>query len=257
VHLDFELLLVLLTLFTGVIWAWDRFYRRKRVPEDQRHEPPPWYIDFPKSLFPVILAVLLIRGFVAEPFRIPSGSMVPTLLTGDFILVNKSSYGLRWPVLGTRIIGNGAPERGEVAVFKYPVDPSQDYIKRVVGLPGDTIEYRNKTLYVNGEAVAQEEIGQYDGLHADSLATLHRETLDAGDYKVLVHERSPSGELDAVEVPEGMYFTIGDNRDRSADSRMWGFVPDEYLVGRAFLIWMSWDVHNNRVDWGRIGEGIQ
>ncbi|WP_163141717.1 signal peptidase I, partial [Arhodomonas sp. KWT] len=149
---DFEALLVAVTLVTGVIWLWDRLVRRpRRVAEQRSKDSDPWFIDLPRSLFPVILAVLVIRSFMVEPFRIPSGSMIPTLLPGDFILVNKFAYGLRLPVLHDKFLDVGEPDRGDVMVFRYPKDPSQDYIKRVVGLPGDTIRYENKHVYINGK----------------------------------------------------------------------------------------------------------
>src|SRR5690554_2945847 len=148
-NLDFETLLVAFTLITGIIWGWDKL--RSRRGEAPVGDDVPWWLDLSRSLFPVILAVLVIRSFVVEPFRIPSGSMVPTLLTGDFIVVNKFSYGIRLPVTHTKIIDVSEPERGDVVVFRYPLDENQDYIKRVIGLPGDLIEYRAKRLYVNGE----------------------------------------------------------------------------------------------------------
>ncbi|MBK1726475.1 signal peptidase I [Halorhodospira neutriphila] len=250
--MDFELLLVLLTLITGLVWGWDRWLRR-REGIDRRQDP--WYIDLPRSLFPVILIVLLVRSFVAEPFRIPSGSMLPTLHTGDFILVNKAAYGLRLPVLGTRIAGGGEPERGDVAVFRYPRDPGEDYIKRVIGLPGDEIRYEDRTLYVNGEALEQGGRQRYAGLQADGRAWVLRERIGGEAHRILHHRESPSQDFEYT-VPEGSYFVIGDNRDRSADSRFWGPVADQYLVGEAFLIWMSWDPQQGRIAWQRIGNWI-
>ncbi len=251
--MDFELLLVILTVLTGAVWVWDRWVRDR---EDRPRDEDPWYIDLPRSLFPIILAVLVIRSFVVEPFRIPSGSMMPTLQAGDFILVNKFSYGVRLPVLRTRFLGGATPERGDVAVFRYPVDPSQDYIKRVVGLPGDDIRYENRQLFINGVPVAQDVVGRYDGLDADGRAEVRRERLDEAAYDILIHSNSPGGAF-YYTVPEGHYFVLGDNRDRSADSRMWGPVADELLAGRAFLIWMSWDARENRVVWDRIGDRIE
>ncbi len=251
--MDFELLLVILTLLTGIVWVWDRWLRRK---DEERDGEDPWYIDLPRSLFPIILIVLVIRSFVAEPFRIPSGSMLPTLQAGDFILVNKFSYGVRLPVLRTRFLGGATPERGDVAVFRYPVDPTQDYIKRIVGLPGDEIRYENRQLFINGVPAEQELVGRYDGLDADGTAELFRERLEDAAYEILIHPNSPGGYF-SYNVPEGQYFVLGDNRDRSADSRMWGAVGDELLAGRAFMIWMSWDSRRNRVAWDRIGDRIE
>lgn len=251
--MDFELLLVVLTVGTGAVWAWDRWLRR--TGEERERDADPWYIDLPRSLFPVILIVLLIRSFAAEPFRIPSGSMIPTLHAGDFILVNKISYGVRPPVIGTRLFGSGQPERGEVAVFRYPADPSQDYIKRVVAIPGDEVRYADRRLFINGEPVEQVRRGAYEGPRTDAEAEVFRETLGEISYDILIHPGSPGGSFEYT-VPEDHYFVLGDNRDRSADSRMWGPVSDDQLVGRAFLIWMSWDGVESRIAWERIGDRI-
>ena len=262
--LDFELLLVLLTLVTGVVWFWERWQRRRagtaaaEAGEQGQTGASgavtlPWWIDLARSLFPVILAVLVIRSFLVEPFRIPSGSMIPTLLAGDFILVNKFAYGLRLPVLHQEILDLGRPERGDVAVFRYPVDPSQDYIKRVVGLPGDEIRYVGKRLYINGELMPQELLGPYPEA-LDALVA--REDLGTVEHRLLLHEDSPARGF-RFTVPADAYFVMGDNRDRSSDSRFWGPVPEDNLVGEAFLIWMSWDLEDSGVNWGRIGNGIR
>ncbi len=251
--MDFELLLVVLTLLTGTIWAWDRWLRRREGIDRDRD---PWYVDLPRSLFPIILIVLVVRSFVAEPFRIPSGSMLPTLQAGDFILVNKVAYGVRLPVLRDRLIGSGEPERGEIAVFRYPVDPSQDYIKRVIGLPGDEIRYEDRVFYVNGERFDQEGEERYARTDTDGPAVIRTERVNDRSYRILHHPESPSGNF-TYTVPEGEYFTVGDNRDRSADSRVWGPVSDDYLAGRAFLIWMSWDHEEGGIAWDRIGQRIE
>ncbi|MBK5936905.1 MAG: signal peptidase I [Halorhodospira halophila] len=253
--MNFEILLVVLTLLTGLVWGWDRWLRHR---ENIDRDRDPWYIDLPRSLFPIILIVLLVRSFVAEPFRIPSGSMLPTLQAGDFILVNKASYGIRLPVLRSRLFGDGEPERGEVAVFRYPVDPGQDYIKRVIGLPGDEIRYQDRTFYVNGERLEQEGQERYAGPGADpdQPSVLRTERVSGREYTILHHPASQSADF-TYTVPEGKYFTVGDNRDRSADSRMWGPVSDDYLAGRAFLIWMSWDSEEGGIAWDRIGQRIE
>ncbi len=243
---DFEQLLVILTLVSGVIWVVDRFRRRRRAADAQVS----WWFDLGRSLFPVILIVLIIRSFVIEPFRIPSGSMLPTLEVGDFILVNKFGYGLRLPVVHELIVPVGDPSRGDVAVFRYPEDPSQDYIKRIVGLPGDTVEYVNKRLIINGEPVDVERLGAWRG---DEAFNLLREQLGGDWHEMLVH-RSPDERQLSMTVPEGEYFVMGDNRDRSSDSRFWGTVPRDHLVGQAFFVWLSW---NGGPNWSRMGDVIE
>jgi signal peptidase I len=204
--------------------------------------------------------VLLFRSFLFEPFKIPSGSMIPTLLIGDFIVVNKFAYGLRLPVAHTRIVDLGEPQRGEVVVFRYPLHTSVNFIKRVVGLPGDTITYRDKQLFVNGEPV--EQAGPEPFLsqqvkcstpESDAFRVI--ENLGEHEHEILLHKGS-YGRNGQWEVPEGHYFMMGDNRDRSNDSRMWGFVPEENLVGRAVGIWLNFDFNQGCADWSRIGSGI-
>jgi signal peptidase I len=206
----------------------------------------------------VILAVLLLRSFLIEPFRIPSGSMMPTLLVGDFILVNKYRYGIRLPVLNKKVYELDEPERGDVVVFRFPKDPGVDYIKRVVGVPGDHVVYRDKTLFINGEKIAQIPQGNYIGMGSGlsmSGADLRREDLTGVKHDILVVPKIRGVNSDVV-VPEGHYFVMGDNRDNSNDSRYWGFVPEENLVGKAFMIWMNWDSAADGVGWGRIGDSI-
>ncbi len=256
--LDFELLLVLATLVTGVVYVWDRVSRRRdkggeEAAGEEGGRADPWWIDLSRSLFPVILIVLIIRSFVVEPFRIPSGSMIPTLVTGDFILVSKFAYGVRLPVTHDRIVGEATPERGDVVVFRYPRDLSQDYIKRVVGLPGDRIRYQEKRLYVNGELMPQEVVGPYAGPDSGQVRLEH---LGDATHEMLVFPSVPDRGF-VYEVPPGQYFVMGDNRDRSSDSRYWGTVPGENLVGEAFLIWMSWNGADFSVNWGRIGQSIR
>lgn len=251
-----ELILVLATLVTGVIWLVWAVLRRWMSPE--RQQQMPWYVDYSRSFFPVLLIVLVLRSFVAEPFRIPSGSMMPTLLVGDFILVNKFSYGVRLPVTRSVILETGTPERGDVAVFKYPRNPAEDYIKRVVGIPGDLIEFRDRTLYVNGEPQRLEEVGTYEGEGSGRMmtgATVFREHLDDTPHQILMWEQAP-GMSGSVRVPEGHYFMVGDNRDNSNDSRMWGFVSEDLLVGRALFIWLNWDYNGGHWDFSRVGNRI-
>ncbi|HHH47022.1 MAG TPA: signal peptidase I [Thiotrichales bacterium] len=255
-NFDFPLFLVLATLITGLIALFDRlWWRSKRPPEAKE----PVVVEYSRAFFPVILAVLVLRSFVAEPFRIPSGSMMPTLLVGDFILVNKFTYGLRLPVLNTKIVELDEPKRGDVVVFRYPENPSIDYIKRVVGLPGDHVAYHDKVLRINGRLMPQEPVGTYVGTGASLPSTGAMELiedLDGVKHHILVHPGAPGREGE-WDVPAGHYFVMGDNRDNSRDSRYFGFVPEENLIGKAFMIWMNWDPVEHRVTWQRIGTIIE
>lgn len=254
-NFDFSFFLVMATLITGLIWGGYVLYRAKVVKESGKTAKEPLIVEYARSFFPIILIVLLLRSFLVEPFRIPSGSMMPTLLIGDFILVNKFAYGVRLPVLNTKVIDIGRPERGDVVVFRFPKNPSVDYIKRVVGVPGDRVAYYNKQLYVNGELVKQTPLGRYTGVGQGRSMTgslLLNEALGAVEHDILIHNGQPSVEGEFV-VPEGHYFVMGDNRDNSNDSRYWGTVPEENLVGKAFLIWMNWDWESGGVAFERIG----
>jgi signal peptidase I len=259
--LDFAALLVALSLFTGVVWAIDHWFFAKRRLARNPDAREPVLVEYCRSFFPVIFAVLIIRSFIAEPFRIPSGSMMPTLLDGDFILVNKFAYGIRVPVINQKVVGLGEPVRGDVIVFRYPVDPAVDYIKRVVGVPGDVIEYRAHQLSVNGVPVGKEPLGRYVGEGASAYMTGANQMLERlpeASHEILelppsVGQRVPEGRW---TVPAGHFFVLGDNRDNSQDSRVWGFVPEENLVGKAFLIWMNWDFKAGGIDFGRIGTVI-
>ena len=258
-NLNFAAFLVLATALSGLIWLIDHLAFAKKRKSAERKEPI--LVEYARSFFPVLLFVLVLRSFIAEPFRIPSNSMMPTLLTGDFILVNKFAYGIRLPAIDTKIIPIGEPERGDVVVFRYPRDPSQDYIKRIVGLPGDVIEYRNKVLTVNGKIVQNTLQSTYVGLGSGREMTgaeLRAEQLGEVQHDILIDpriQRGPIGEGRWL-VPEGHYFAMGDNRDNSEDGRYWGFVPEANLVGRAFFIWMNWDGKNGGVDFSRIGTVI-
>lgn len=252
---DFASILFVLTLFTGTLWALDRFWlerRRKAAAGGGEPAKANWLVDFGRQFFPVIVAVFLLRSFLVEPFRIPSGSMIPTLRVGDFILVNRFAYGLRCPIGDCKLLALGEPKRGEVIVFRYPVDPRQDFIKRVVGLPGDTVRYVGKELTINGERMAQQSIGPFMG-RLDMEAT---ESLSGTPHHILTNPDRPAQDFEFT-VPAGQYFMMGDNRDGSSDSRFWGTVPEAYLKGRAFFVWMSWDSEAMRPVWSRIGHGIQ
>ena len=220
----------------------------------------PWYVDFSRSFFPVILAVLVLRSFIIEPFRIPSGSMLPTLRAGDFILVNKFSFGVRLPVLNTKIIDSGSPQRGDVAVFRYPEDPSVAFIKRIVGLPGDKLQYRNKQLYINGEPAPRDLLPWQEGESPPSPGyKLYQEQLGEIEHRILIRSGQANMPWDSGEyvVPAGHYFAMGDNRDNSRDSRVWGPLPEQNLIGKAFLIWMNWDCITGNGNCNRIGRSIQ
>ena len=256
--LNFPLILVVATFLSGIIWLVDAvaFAPRRRGAALEGEESQPILVEYARSFFPVLLVVLVLRSFLFEPFRIPSGSMIPTLLVGDYILVNKFAYGVRLPVVDTKILDTGAPERGDVAVFRFPADPRLDYIKRVIGLPGDTVAYRDKRLFVNGEEVGFSGGEPYVSPVSDAVvagATRYEETLGGVTHDILVFDQGFSGG-NVTEVPEGHYFMMGDNRDRSNDSRFWGVVPEENLVGKARFIWMHW---NGGILWNRLGETIR
>ncbi len=219
----------------------------------------PWYLEYTASFFPVILLVFVLRSFFFEPFRIPSGSMIPTLQIGDLILVNKYTYGVRLPVINRKIIDLGSPRRGDVMVFRFPLNPSQDYIKRVIGLPGDRVEYIDRKLVINGKPVAENPDGRYLEEGRLQYYDEFTENLGGASHRIILSESpmgvpimpigqhtdpqacryQPDGRGVSCVVPPGKYFVMGDNRDNSEDSRFWGFVPDENIVGRAFFIWMN------------------
>ncbi|MDO8845548.1 signal peptidase I [Methylicorpusculum sp.] len=251
---DFSFFLLMATVVTGVIWGAYilllKFTHTEPVPENE-----PLIVEYARSFFPIVLIVLVLRSFLVEPFRIPSGSMMPTLLIGDFILVNKFTYGIRLPVINTKVIDMNQPERGDVVVFRYPKEPAVDYIKRIIGLPGDKIAYYNKNLYVNGSPVQRVSLGMYHGVGQGQSMTgaeHFEENLQGVEHSILIHNGAPSVEGVYV-VPEGHFFVMGDNRDNSNDSRYWGTVPEENLVGKAFFIWMSWDWQNKGIGFDRIG----
>ena len=251
--MNFALALFILLVVTGLVALADWLWLRKNRPEGA---PEPWWIEYPKSFFPVILIVFVLRSFIVEPFKIPSGSMVPTLAVGDFILVNKYTYGVRLPIVNKKFIELNQPKRGDVMVFRYPDDPSLDYIKRVVGLPGDRVSYQNKVLLINGVEVPRKPVADY--LHRERIqySRQYLERLGEVEHRILIDEDAPAALPPMTQfpfrenclynsqgivctVPQGHYFMMGDNRDSSADSRVWGFVPDQNIVGRAFFIWFN------------------
>ncbi|HEX4781228.1 MAG TPA: signal peptidase I [Usitatibacter sp.] len=264
---DFAAVLLIAAVLTGLIWLFDAKWSRKRRTAG---EPEPVVVDMARAFFPVIVVVFLIRSFWVEPFKIPSGSMKPTLLVGDFILVNKYTYGIRIPVINKKVMDVNPVARGDVVVFRYPADPSVDYIKRVVGLPGDKIVYRNKHITVNGVEAPMQGSGFYTDSELNFLRLpTFSEKLGNHAHQMMIVPAQPPVELSQVRqfahrenceynddgfsctVPPGEYFMMGDNRDQSSDSRYWGFVPDDHIKGRAFLVWMNFG------DFKRIGNGIE
>ena len=258
---DVAFILVAATAVTGVIWGIDAalFASRRKAAADADTSPEPLVVEYARSFFPVLLIVLLLRSFIVEPFRIPSGSMMPTLLVGDFILVNKFSYGVRWPVLNSKFLDTGEPERGDVAVFRYPRRPELDYIKRIVGLPGDEIIYEDKLLTVNGKPVELSPIARYQTPSGEVSrdAIVFTEKVGDDDYTIMLTASQSDGREGRWVVPDGQYFVMGDNRDNSNDGRYWGYVPEDHLVGRAFMIWMNWDWGGEGILWSRIGSFIE
>jgi len=261
--MNFALILFILFVITGVFWLIDKLVlapARRKAGTPQR----PVWLEYSAGLFPVIALVFVLRSFLFEPFKIPSGSMVPTLLIGDLILVNKFTYGVRLPVIHTKVLELGSPKHGDVMVFRFPKDPSVDYIKRVVALPGDTVSYEANRISINGQPVPLKEAPEF--FDADRLTYYRQylEKLGEIDHKILT-ELDKSNFISGVEafpfrdqcnysrtgltckVPAGHYFVMGDNRENSLDSRFWGFVPEANIVGKAFFIWMNFS------DFSRIG----
>jgi signal peptidase I len=293
-RLDFSLVLVTVVAIAGLVWLIDHLLfepLRRRAAlaagRDPAGQPVPVTVDYARSFFPVAVIVLVVRSFIFEPFRIPSDSMMPTLLDGDFIIVNKYAYGLRLPVLDQKFVSIGEPQRGDVVVFHYPPDPAVNFIKRLVGLPGDHVRIRSDQLIINGVPVPLQLDGRYDdgcyhnmresteilGSHRHQTlscltpdeiaiapgATCHR----ALDHNYECIEPSAFGlrdhsDKDEMVVPAGHYLMIGDNRDNSWDGRYWGFVPEDHLVGKATRIWFNWDLHRSGGPvWSRIGHRIE
>jgi len=272
---DFSAFMALALVVTGAIWGLDRLLLARRrgaraavlategrsESEQQAATREPVLVEYARAFFPVILIVFLLRSFLVEPFRIPSGSMMPNLLAGDFILVNKFTYGIRIPVWNHRVIELNTPRHGDVMVFRFPGDPGVNYIKRVVGVPGDRIQYIDRKIYINGKLMEQGAATDY--IYSENgerrvMTQRVREQLDTTAHDILLSAGAPlAGNLE-FSVPDGQYFVMGDNRDRSNDSRYWGTVPDENIVGRAFFIWFSWDQNNGGgVAWSRMGSRIE
>lgn len=267
-YLDLSLILVVAVLVSGVIllfdWLSGASARRGGVDEKQLGaSKEPVVVEYAHALFPVLLIVLVLRSFIVEPFRIPSGSMMPTLLVGDFILVNKFAYGIRLPVINTLVYPMDKPKQGDVVVFRFPLEPSTAYIKRVIGVPGDRVAYFGKHVYLNGQKVAQVALGSYTGADQDGRQSAYALAMEklAAEHQILVVPERPDFPMGCgylargeVMIPPGHYFVMGDNRDNSNDGRCWGLVPEANLIGRAFMIWMN---YNGGIDFGRIGRWVQ
>lgn len=255
-NFDFERILFYATLVCGMIALIDvLFWAKKR---NARQGKMPLIIDYARSFFPILLLVLAIRSFLFEPFRIPSGSLKPTLDIGDFILVNKYDLGLRLPVSHQKILEVNTPKRGDIIVFRWPPNPSIDFIKRIIGVPGDKISYIDKVLYINGQKVPQQTIKTTTDHDELDTWTVVQKQEDLLGLKHDIYEAPAkiSDDFHDIIVPPGMYFTMGDNRDDSADSRYFGFVPEKNIVGKAIMVWLSWNSDNYRIRWDRIGKKI-
>jgi signal peptidase I len=262
----FELVLFSLVVLCGLVIL----FCRHISPNLAKRNPEPWYLDYARSFFPVLLIVFLLRGFIAEPFRIPSGSMLPTLEVGDFILVNKFSFGVRLPILHKKIMEVNQPQRGDIMVFRWPGDNKTNYIKRVIGLPGDTVKYRNKRLFINDKLIEIAEDGNYTPFPINGRTHEHDRFTqavpkgsdtanqdEAAQFSILLDGRQFGTVNRTVKVPKNSYFVLGDNRDHSQDSRYWNFVPDENVVGKAFFIWFHWNSNpGGGVKLSRVGESI-
>jgi signal peptidase I len=258
--IDFTFYLTLAVIITGIIALLDvLFWAKKRRLTGAKQS---LIVEYARAFFPVLLIVLLIRSFIAQPYRVPSSSLAPSILPGDFIAVKQYAYGLRLPVLNTKIVEVSEPKRGQIFLFRYPVDPNITYVKRVIGLPGDHIVYKNKVLYINGVEAKQKLLKSTHYIDENGVyftENLMEEDLDGVKHQIFVQpEGGETQDIDVV-VPPGHYFAMGDNRDNSGDSRAWGFVPEANLIGQAFWVFMSWDANASGVDkirWNRIGTKV-
>lgn len=262
-NLNFELILFYATLITGLVCLIDALFlaKKRQAKHGKTKELKlPILIDYSRSFFPVLLVVFILRSFLYEPFRIPSGSLEPTLTVGDFILVNKYDYGIKLPVIHKAITANSGPRRGDIVVFRWPPNRSYDFIKRVIGVPGDKISYIDKVLYINGEKIEQtflQDVAVNDEAGDKWQAVEKEENLLGVRHLMLIDKTKAGRNYKDIVVPKGMYFVMGDNRDDSQDSRYWGFVSSEDIVGKAVMIWLSWDGENKTIRWNRLGQAIR
>lgn len=257
VNYDFPFYLTLGVAVTGVITLIDKLLWAKARVEAGGKQPK--IIEFSRSFFPALLIVWIIRSFIIQPYRVPTGSLEPTVMPGDFIAVKQYSYGLHLPVINIKILNIGEPKRGDIALFYYPEDTRVRFVKRVVGLPGDHIEYKNKILTINGKTMDQEFQGTTLSDEPGQIPTIvvHlKEQLNGIKHDIYVRPNAGMNQDIDVVVPKGHYYMMGDNRDSSLDSRIWGFVPEENLIGQAFGVWMSWNSNQKKVRWNRIFTGV-
>lgn len=248
------LILVILTAGSLLVWGGYRIYQVMASKQLEGHDP--LLVDYARSLLPIFVIVLIIRSFLFQPFRVPSGSLEPTVEPGDFVLVSQFSYGLRLPVIHKKILNLGEPQRGDIAVFHYPVDTNVDFIKRIIGLPGDHIVYKNKQLTINGDKIPQKFIRNTVDIEGDRTiaATIKQENLEGLKHKIMTYSNVNHGVKFDFTVPKGYYFVMGDNRDGSEDSRYWGFLPEHDLVGKAWYVWFHWGPDG--IKWSRFGQKL-
>ena len=264
--INFPLILASLTVFTGVIVVTDFIitrFRRRKAGRARVAPHTPITVEYARAFFPVLLIVFVIRSFFIQPYRVPTGSLEPTVIPGDFILVNQYEYGVRLPIWDKKLKKVSSPKRGQIALFYYPVNRRLTFVKRVIGLPGDKISYVNKQLSINGKPVPQKFLGysmDYDNDGRAWKVAVYEENLNGVKHKIYIRPNIKGIDFYKLKVPKGHYFMMGDNRDNSEDSRYWGFVPEKDLIGRAMLIWMSWDSHAadwlNKIRWHRIGDEL-
>lgn len=262
INLDIPRLLLILTLIAGLIVLIDKFYWAHERVKTGHTGKLPWLIDLSKFMLPVLIVVLLIRSFVAQLYFVPSESLEPSVLPGDVILVSEFSYGLRLPVYRTQILKTGQPHTGDIVVFHWPVNPRVNYVKRVIGVPGDHISYVNKVLFINGKEMKQAPVSREHATQDIATGLLEpgkimTENLNGVVHEVLIHPNVKKTDFYNLIVPQGHYFVMGDNRDDSDDSRFWGFVPEKNLMGKGQVIVMSWDHHNKHFRWSHVGKILQ
>jgi signal peptidase I len=255
IAIDVPLILTLLVVVFGLVMLLDILFWAKQRPKDAKQ---PLLIDYSRAFFIPLLLVLIIRSFIIQPYRVPTGSLEPTILPGDFIAVNQFAYGLKLPVINTKIYAIGKPKIGDIALFRYPKNPKVIYVKRVIGTPGDHIVYDNKVLTINGKKASQTPVGiDLDNeAHISVPVQVAVENLLGVEHQIFVRSGIHLGQYIDIVVPPGNYFMMGDNRDDSDDSRVWGFVPEANFIGKVFAIWLSWDSENNNVRWNRVGQMI-